>query len=114
MESSIVVEGHTRAATVYLSGVLDAELSLRAEAIAVALPPEMAVLRFDLRGIIRVEAGAFGAIVRAVVHWRLRRRAQSHVAFPPRAIAGELELAPPVARCLLRVEPRDSCGNLGV
>lgn len=112
MESSMIIESHRRAATVYLCGELSSEIALRAEAAAVALPPETEILRFDLLGVRRVEAGAFSAIVRAMVHWRMKRRAHSHITFPPRVVGG----APPgtgaAPRCFLRPDSGDSAGTL--
>lgn len=115
MESVVALEAHARSATVYVCGVLSVEAAIRAEAMALAMPPETEMLRFDLRGIVRVEADAFSAIVRAIVHWRTSRRAHSHVVFPPRAVArtpGAPELASRHARCFLRSDVRDSCGTL--
>ena len=81
-DSTIMVESHRSAATLYASGDLTAEAVLRAIAQVQQLPDHVRALRVDLRAVRSANERAFRALEIALRDWRAARRGMSRVQLP--------------------------------
>ena len=82
-ESTIMVESHRSAATLYASGELTADGVLRAIAQVEQLPNHVRALCVDLRALYeRPTSRALRALEIALRDWRAARRGMSRVRFP--------------------------------
>ena len=81
-ESTIMVESHRSAATLYASGELTPEGVLRAIAHVELLPNHVRALRVDLRAVRGADERALRALESALRDWRAGRRGMSRVQLP--------------------------------
>ena len=80
--STIMVESHRSAATLYASGELTAEAVLRAIAEVEQLPNHVRALRVDLRAVSCADERTLRALEIALRDWRAARRGMSRVELP--------------------------------
>ena len=87
-ESTLSVESHRSAATLYVTGELTTAGALQAIARADELPENVRALCVDLRGVRRADSHAMRALERGLRDWRASRRGMSRVKLPENADAG--------------------------
>lgn len=80
--STIMVESHRSAATLYAIGVLTTAAVLRLIAHAYQLPDHVRALRIDLRGVRQADPHAMRALELGLSPWRACRRGMSRVTLP--------------------------------
>ena len=97
-ESTIMVESHRSAATLYASGELTADSVLRAIAQVEQLPNHVRALCVDLRAVRVTDERALRALDIALRDWRAGRRGMSRVRLPEHAGAGPVSLGFPHTR----------------
>ena len=97
-ESTVMVESHRSAATLYASGELTADGVLRAIALVGDLPNRVRALSVDLRAVRSADERTLRALDIALRDWRAARRGMSRVQLPEHTAARPVALAFPHAR----------------
>lgn len=94
-ESTVIVESHPSAATLYASGALTADAVLRVNVKVEQLPSHVRALCVDLRAVRTVDDRALRALHLALAVWRAARRGMSRVQLPERAVTSPVAFGLP-------------------
>lgn len=97
-ESTVIVESHRSAATLYAMGEFTTDAVSRAIAHADELPENVRALCIDLRGVRSAEPGVMRALELRLRQWRAARHGMSRVKLPPDADASLVALKFPHQR----------------
>lgn len=81
-ESTVIVESHRSAATLYAAGELMTAAVMDMMATAEQLPEDVRALCIDLRGVRKVDSRAMRALETGLRRWRACRRGMSRVKLP--------------------------------
>lgn len=88
VSSTLIVESHRTAATLYAAGELTTAGVLQAVACIEGLPEHVRALCIDLRGVHTADSRAMRALETALRDWRASRSGMSRVKLPENADAG--------------------------
>ncbi|MDB4878071.1 MAG: hypothetical protein JWM41_4517 [Gemmatimonadetes bacterium] len=81
----VLLEGHERATTIYIAGLLTDLAAARAEKLIATIGGSPHVVRLDLRAVEVIDPVAFVVVARALNQWRERTRGQLAIQFPARS-----------------------------
>ena len=80
--SQVRYEGHARAATIYVAGMLETLAAARAVSAIAAIHEDVRTIRVDLRGVSYIDPDSFVRLARALSTWHHRTRGLITIAFP--------------------------------
>ena len=80
--SQVRCEGHSRAATIYVAGMLEQLAATRVESAIRALDQGVRTIRVDLRAVRYIDPDCFVRVARSLSSWHERSGGQITIAFP--------------------------------